>query len=122
MTTSTRMTDEEFVSFPERHSVTEEQLRAHDKQPQPHNKRVLTCKNHRHLRWSTKREAGRTLYYLGQAFDPPRYHADFSGLVCREQELIEGKVRGIHECPCPPSDLIPAPEDKILNPDLYPEE
>lgn len=97
-------------------SNTEAELKASGKTPTPHAKRVLTCKNHPDLRWETKREFGRNIFFIGRAYDPPKYHQDFSGLVC--EDITEDWQR-VPECDCTVSDLIPAPEDKVMNPDLY---
>lgn len=102
-----------WAKFAQQQGKTEEQLRAEGKSPPPHCKRVLTCKNHPTLRWSTKREFGRTLFYDGQVFDPPLFYSDFSGMISNRDPLEHP------ECDCPYEDLIPAPEDKILNADLY---
>jgi hypothetical protein len=79
------------------------------------NKRVLTCKNHPDLRWSTKREPGRTLFFNGIPDGTGLYH-DGSG-VSTTHLRPDGSV--VQECTCSAGDLIPAPEDRLVNPDLY---
>lgn len=82
--------------------------------------RILTCKNHPELRWSTKDIAWttnkdgsgyyngcRSIFFNGTPTGEGMYH-DGSGLHCTG--LKDGKV--YVECSCPPSDLILAPEDK----------
>lgn len=77
----------------------------------------LTCKNHPHLRWSTKSIAisngkynrARTLFFCGKISDPIKFYSDMSGVDCEDAE----------ECNCNSWDsLIIAPEDKELQ-DAY---
>lgn len=83
---------------------------------------ILTCKNHRDLRWSCKEIAcsatplpgapaqyngTRNLSFCGTPSGKGMYH-DYSGLDCTT--FIEGE--GIFkECDCPASELIFADED-----------
>ena len=82
--------------------------------------RILTCKNHTNLRWWAKDKAWnsdviirhgdgeyngeRNTFFLGEPTGEGLYN-DGSGLMCRH---------GVVECNCPPSDLVLAPEDKLL--------
>lgn len=81
--------------------------------------RILTCKNHPNLRWSTKEEAwsgfyngARNIFFNGEP-DGTGMYSDGSGLSCstyfkdRENPIV-------HECNCPSSDLILAPEDALV--------
>lgn len=85
--------------------------------------RILTCKNHPHLRWSTKnvawsvREDG-TGYYNGSrnifftGFVGGQMHRDQSGV---DTVLIDPLTRDLaQECACPASDLVLAHEDKLV--------
>lgn len=78
---------------------------------------TLTCKNHPNLRWSCKSLAfspghgyngARSIFFHGALSDAQEGAADPS--------LIAASIRHpdapVHECPCPPSDLILAPEDE----------
>jgi hypothetical protein len=80
--------------------------------------RILTCKNHPNLRWSTKDIAWqegygytgvRTLFFKGTPSGTGMY-SDHSGLDCTK--IKDGK--SVHECECPAKDLILAPEDKLV--------
>lgn len=75
--------------------------------------RILTCKNHPHLRWSTKDCAwtegagyngSRSIFYSGTPTGQGMY-GDGSGLHCQYTEP---------ECSCPATDLILAPEDALV--------
>jgi len=78
--------------------------------------RILTCKNHPDLRWSCKEIAWvdgynekRHLFFNGTPSGRGMY-SDGSGLDCvavKDGVLVE-------ECSCPASDLILAPEDKLV--------
>lgn len=80
--------------------------------------RILTCKNHPNLRWSCKDIAwsstgyngSRHLIYCGIPSGVGMF-SDGSGLDCTITD-IEGKY--IPECECPASELILAPEDKLV--------
>lgn len=72
--------------------------------------RILTCKNHPHLRWSCKSEAwsgyyngARNIFYSGTGTG--EMHGDKSGEKCQHLEP---------ECQCPASDLILAPTDSLV--------
>ena len=77
--------------------------------------RILTCKNHPNLRWSTKEQAvykghytgARNIMYNGSL--PYTVYSDKSGIHCEGTEA---------ECFCRASDLILAPEDKMLFPSM----
>lgn len=78
--------------------------------------RVLTCKNHLNLRWSCKDIAWdgryngkRNICFNGTPSGKGMY-SDLSGLDCIRIE--DGQI--IEECSCPPSDLILAPEDRLV--------
>ena len=85
--------------------------------------RILTCRNHPHLRWSCKEVAwtedrytgSRTLFFNGTPSGAGMYE-DGSGLSCsRLIRDTEGNVTGVAvECDCPLSDLVIAPEDALL--------
>jgi len=74
---------------------------------------MLTCKNHPTLRWTCKSIA----FTPGHGYNGQR-HIFFNG-----ERLADGKTstyvqegfenyRIVHECKCPPTDLIIAPEDE----------
>ncbi len=82
--------------------------------------RILTCRNHPDLRWSCKDIAWsgryngqRTIFFNGAPTGEGMY-SDSSGLNCstyfkdRDDPIIT-------ECKCPPSDLILAPEDSLVD-------
>jgi len=83
---------------------------------------ILTCKNHPHLRWSCKHVAfserggyngSRSIFFNGEPTGMGMF-SDGSGLDCsaffpdRENPVVV-------ECSCPASDLILAPEDKLVS-------
>ncbi len=81
--------------------------------------RILTCKNHPNLRWSTKDEAwagfytgARNILFNGEPTGEGMY-ADNSGLDCSDYfpDRIEPIVQ---ECSCSSADLILAPEDSLV--------
>lgn len=80
--------------------------------------RILTCKKHPDLRWSCKEitwtdGAGynhkRNLFFNGTP-SGKGLHSDGSGVDCIY--VKDGVV--VEECKCPASDLILAPEDKLV--------
>lgn len=80
--------------------------------------RILTCKNHPDLRWSCKEIAwtnrygyngNRTLFFNGIPSGKGMYD-DSSGLDCT---MFKGDEM-VKVCTCPPTDLIIAPEDKLV--------
>lgn len=80
--------------------------------------RILTCKNHPELRWSCKDIAWsdksgyngtRHVFFNGIPSGEGMY-SDGSGLNCTM--IKDGKI--IEECSCKGSDLILAPEDKLV--------
>ncbi len=71
--------------------------------------RILTCKHHPVLRWSTKEIAWtngyngcRNIFFMGETTGV--MHSDNSGVQCDPAT----------ECICPSSDLILAPEDSLV--------
>ncbi len=79
--------------------------------------RILTCKNHPELRWSTKDCAWsdgyngtRSLFFVGIP-DGAGMYADGSGLSCTTVTLTGAIVR---ECACPSTALVLAPEDALV--------
>jgi len=86
--------------------------------------RILTCKYHPELRWTTKEIAwsvkdevsgdgyyngSRNIFFIGTPSGEVMYR-DGSGLHClkvKDEKIIE-------ECSCPSSCLIIAPEDKLV--------
>ncbi len=86
--------------------------------------RILTCKNHPNLRWSTKEVAwteavgdvpahyngSRNIFFTG-APTGEGMHDDGSGLRTSQ---VRGDGSIIQECSCPTSDLILAPEDAMV--------
>lgn len=88
--------------------------------------RILTCKNHPELRWSTKAEAwstyegrgfyngSRSIFYNGTPLKnedgSPKMFRDKSGLDCSTHT---GGV-AYPECSCSSKDLILAPEDDLV--------
>lgn len=81
--------------------------------------RILTCKNHSNLRWSTKEIAWtdgyngcRHIFFHGEPTEKGMYH-DHSGLDCSTY-FPDRDDPDIIECPCPSSDLIIAPEDRLV--------
>lgn len=83
----------------------------------------LTCKNHPHLRWSTKEIAfsdssgytgERKLFFWGillrNSDGSPKLFTDRSGLECTKFDS-KGLIQ---ECPCSTADLIRAPEDGMI--------
>lgn len=86
--------------------------------------RILTCRNHSDLRWSTKEVAftegfgyngARNIFFNGTPSGRGMY-SDGSGLDCTELRYNDqGTVVGIvKECACPGTDLILAPEDALV--------
>lgn len=83
--------------------------------------RILTCVNHPFLRWSCKDIAwsghyngSRNIFFNGESTGKGIY-SDGSGLECSQYFCDEpGLERFVTECPCPPSDLILAPEDALV--------
>ena len=85
--------------------------------------RSLTCKNHPDLRWSTKEVAwtpekdgqpdryngARNIFFMGASTG--NLHSDSSGVDCI---LVREDGSVVEECPCPPTDLILSPEDKLI--------
>lgn len=79
--------------------------------------RILTCKNHLHLRWSCKDIAWdvggynglRHIFFNGTPSGKGMF-SDGSGLDCTY--FKDGK--SIIECDCPTTDLILAPEDTLV--------
>jgi len=72
--------------------------------------RILTCKNHKDLRWTCKDIAwsgryngSRNIFFCGTPSGKGMY-SDGSGLDCI----------GVRECDCPPDNLILAPEDSLV--------
>lgn len=81
--------------------------------------RILTCRNHRHLRWSCKGIAwtngynhSRNLFFKGEPDGQGMFH-DHSGLSC-SMLFMDRADPLVHECACPASDLVLAPEDKLV--------
>lgn len=82
---------------------------------------ILTCTNHPNLRWSTKRIAisdgkyngARNIFFKGVP-SGKGMHEDGSGLDCTVLGYKDGQMVVIEECECPSSDLIIAPEDKLV--------
>lgn len=80
--------------------------------------RIMTCKNHPHLRWSCKEIAwtaghgynGRRGIFFNGTPSGKGMYSDGSGLDC--VKVKDGVV--VEECPCPTSTLILAPEDKLV--------
>lgn len=88
---------------------------------------ILTCKNHRNLRWSCKQIAwtGHYNHCRGITFNGTPsgkgMYSDGSGLDCitrmplNQYTVHNPRVNQIvHECGCPPKDLILAPEDSSV--------
>jgi hypothetical protein len=83
--------------------------------------RILTCKNHPNLRWSCKDEAWsgfyngqRNIFFNGEPTGKGMYF-DKSGLDCDTYFMDRPpNERVVIECSCPSSDLILAPEDKLV--------
>jgi len=80
---------------------------------------TLTCRNHPTLRWSCKEIAftdahgyngARHIVFLGRA--KGGLNSDQSGPEC--EDFDSALATWVAECPCPPSDLIRAPEDGTL--------
>lgn len=80
--------------------------------------RILTCKNHSELRWNCKEIAwteghgyngSRSLFFGGTPSGRGIFD-DGSGLDCTK---IKDKTF-VEECSCPASDLILAPEDRLV--------
>lgn len=78
--------------------------------------RILTCKNHPNLRWSTKPEAwsgfyngSRNIFFNGEP-DGKGMYSDGSGLSCTR---VIGD-RYVEECSCNSDLLILAPEDALV--------
>jgi hypothetical protein len=85
--------------------------------------RILTCKDHPELRWSTKDCAwtdggyngSRSLFFTGVSRG--RMYNDGSGLDCSmlvEHRDADGNITStefVRECDCPTSNLVLAPED-----------
>lgn len=80
---------------------------------------ILTCRNHPELRWSCKEVAfsegygyngSRNIFFNGVPSGRGMY-SDLSGLDCTN--YVEGKGY-VAECPCPPTDLVRAPEDALV--------
>ena len=80
---------------------------------------ILTCKNHPELRWSCKDIAFaeghgyngcRNIFFKGTP-DGTGMYVDGSGLSC---SWVGKDGEYLSECNCPPSDLIRAPEDKLV--------
>lgn len=78
--------------------------------------RILTCKHHPKLRWTTKEIAWnghyngcRNIFFDGTPSGKGLY-SDFSGLDCTP--VKNGEY--FKECKCPARDLILAPEDAII--------
>src|SRR6185437_5265772 len=65
---------------------------------------TLTCKNHPQLRWNCKSIA----YTPGAGYNGCR-NIFFNGRLTTAEEQAAGLGRP--ECPCPPTDLVLAPED-----------
>jgi len=92
--------------------------------------RILTCKNHPELRWSTKDIAwdeggyngSRNIFFKGTPSGRKRYndddmYEDYSGLDCttvRNEWADPASWEVIRECTCSPTDLVLAPEDKLV--------
>lgn len=81
---------------------------------------ILTCKNHPHLRWSCKDLAisegkyngTRSLFFNGEPTGEGMY-SDGSGLHCSTY-FIGRENPIVRECECSASDLVLAPEDKLV--------
>jgi hypothetical protein len=82
---------------------------------------ILTCRNHPNLRWSTKEIAMsngkynglRNIFFNGTPTGKGML-SDGSGLDCTAYAFDEETGTFIHECDCPSSDLIVAPEDSLV--------
>jgi len=83
---------------------------------------ILTCKNHPNLRWSCKEIAftpgkgyngSRSIFFNGEP-DGRGMYQDGSGLYC-STFFPDRENKFVHECPCPSSDLILAPENELVN-------
>lgn len=83
---------------------------------------ILTCKHHPFLRWSCKEVAytegygyngSRNIFFMGEPYGKSM-HSDGWRLQCIEYDNTLGYERFIKECPCPPTDLILAPEDVLV--------
>ena len=81
--------------------------------------RILTCKNHTNLRWSTKQEAwsgyyngSRNIFFNGEP-DGRGMFSDGSGLHC-SMFFPDREDKFVRECSCPSKDLILAPEDALV--------
>ena len=82
--------------------------------------RILTCKNHPNLRWSTKDVAWtngdgyngtRSLFFTGVPSGEGMYQ-DGSGLNTTLIDPATGEI--VAECDCLASDLVLAPEDELV--------
>ena len=82
---------------------------------------ILTCKNHPNLRWSCKEIAFddqhgyngcRSIFFGGEPCGRGMY-LDMSGLSCSTY-FSDRDNPIVHECACPLSDLIRAPEDAMV--------
>jgi hypothetical protein len=82
---------------------------------------ILTCRHHPKLRWSCKEiaftEAGgyngqRNIFFSGVASGKGMF-SDGSGLDCSRIDPDTGEY--VEECKCPSSDLVRAPEDKLVS-------
>lgn len=81
--------------------------------------RILTCKNHPHLRWSCKDIAwsgfyngSRNIFFMGEPSGEGMY-PDNSGLDC--STYFSNRVQPcVYECSCQAGDLILAPEDSLV--------
>jgi hypothetical protein len=86
---------------------------------------ILTCKNHPELRWSCKEIAytpgygyneNRSIFYWGIGLKnpdgTPKMFEDGSGLDCTRFDPVSGDF--IEECNCSPTDMILAPEDRLV--------
>ena len=84
---------------------------------------VLTCVHHRQLRWSCKDIAfsgdghgyngQRNIFFLGTV-EGSEMHKDMSGLSC---PMVDKQGKLVEECECSASDLVRAPEDKLVKKD-----
>lgn len=83
--------------------------------------RILTCKNHPNLRWSTKDIAwsdthgyngSRNIFFLGEP-SGKGMHSDKSGLDCSTY-FPDRANPVVHECRCKADQLILAPEDCLV--------
>lgn len=82
---------------------------------------ILTCRHHPELRWMCKEIAfsdeggyngARSIFFKG--WSTGRMYSDNSGLDCTIVRVVNGVQEFAQECKCPASDLVRAPEDKLV--------